>query len=50
MSTAGQDIKQPTGGLGLNLVVKRGTNLFHGGVRGYFDNDSRWSPTTCPPS
>ena len=38
VSTAGQDIKQPTGGLGLNLVVKRGTNAFHGGVRGYFDN------------
>jgi hypothetical protein len=38
VSTAGQDIKQPTGGMGLNLVVKRGTNTFHGGVRGYFDN------------
>jgi Carboxypeptidase regulatory-like domain/TonB-dependent Receptor Plug Domain len=38
VSTAGQDIKQPTGGMGLNLVVKRGTNAFHGGVRGYFDN------------
>ena len=40
VSTAGQDIKQPTGGMGLNLVVKRGTNQFHGGVRGYFDNHS----------
>ena len=40
VSTAGQDIKQPTGGMGLNLVVKRGTNQFHGGVRGYFDNDA----------
>src|SRR6476620_1128355 len=39
VSTAGQDIKQPTGGMGLNLIVKRGTNQFHGGVRGYFDND-----------
>ena len=38
VSTAGQDIKQPTGGMGLNLVVKRGSNAFHGGVRGYFDN------------
>jgi hypothetical protein len=36
VSTAGQDIKQPTGGLGLNFVVKRGTNQFHGGLRGYF--------------
>ncbi len=40
VSTAGQDIKQPTGGMGLNLIVKRGTNQFHGGARGYFDNHS----------
>src|SRR5262245_33099708 len=40
VSTAGQDIKQPTGGMGLNLVVKRGTNQFHGGFRGYFDNSA----------
>ncbi|HZT75124.1 MAG TPA: TonB-dependent receptor [Vicinamibacterales bacterium] len=40
VSTAGQDIKQPTGGMGLNLVVKRGTNRFAGGFRGYFDNHS----------
>jgi hypothetical protein len=40
VSTAGQDIKQPTGGMGLNLIVKRGTNQFHGGFRGYFDNES----------
>jgi hypothetical protein len=35
ISTAGQDIKQPTGGVGLNFVVKRGTNQFHGTLRGY---------------
>jgi hypothetical protein len=40
IATAGQDIKQPTGGIGLNLVVKRGTNQFHGLARGYFDNDT----------
>jgi len=40
IATAGQDIKQPTGGVGLNFVIKRGTNQFHGGVRGYFDNES----------
>jgi hypothetical protein len=40
VSTAGQDIKQPTGGMGMNLIVKRGTNQFHGGFRGYFDNES----------
>src|SRR5438046_1269510 len=40
VSTAGQDIKQPTGGIGMNLIVKRGTNQFHGGFRGYFDNEA----------
>src|SRR6202011_5060991 len=39
VATAGQDIKQPTGGLGMNLVVKRGKNQFRGLARGYFDND-----------
>src|SRR5215471_7594977 len=40
ISTSGQDIAQPTGGLGMNFVVKRGTNLFHGAMRGYFGSDS----------
>jgi hypothetical protein len=40
VSTAGQDLKQPTGGIGLNLVVRRGTNQFRGNARGYFTNDS----------
>src|SRR5262245_10089418 len=39
ISTSGQDITQPTGGLGMNFVVKRGTNAFHGAFRGYFGND-----------
>jgi len=39
VATAGQSITQPTGGLGMNFTVKRGTNLFHGGVRGYFDGE-----------
>src|SRR5262249_11693970 len=39
ISTSGQDITQPTGGLGMNFVVKRGTNLFHGAMRGYFGSD-----------
>ena len=44
VTTAGQPITQQTGGAGLNFVVKRGTNLFHGGVRGYFDSEStEWS-------
>jgi hypothetical protein len=39
LATAGQDIKQPTGGLGVNLVVRRGTNNFHGLVHGYFTGE-----------
>src|SRR6476659_1372924 len=40
VSTAGNDIKSRTGGIGLNMVVKRGTNQYRGSVRGYFDNES----------
>jgi hypothetical protein len=40
ISTTGQDIKQPTGGVGLNFVLKRGTNAYRGGVRGFFTNDT----------
>jgi hypothetical protein len=40
VSTAGQDIRQRTGGAGLNMVVKRGTNQLRGQARGYFTNDS----------
>jgi hypothetical protein len=40
ISTAGNDIRQPTGGVGMNLVVKRGTNNFRGGFKGFFTNDS----------
>ena len=40
VSTAGQDFRQQTGGLGINLITKRGTNQFRGSFRGYFDNDS----------
>jgi Carboxypeptidase regulatory-like domain/TonB-dependent Receptor Plug Domain len=40
VTTAGQPITQQTGGPGLNFIVKRGTNLFHGGVHSYFANDA----------
>jgi hypothetical protein len=44
VTTAGQPITQRTGGTGLNFVVKRGTNMVHGGARGYFDNQAtEWS-------
>src|SRR4029453_6409234 len=39
VSTAGQDIRQPTGGVGLNFVVKRGTNQFRGAGRGVFTGE-----------
>lgn len=39
VSTSGQDIRQPTGGVGLNFVVKRGTNQIKGSLREYFTND-----------
>src|SRR5262249_17986174 len=40
VATAGQAITQPTGGAGLNFIVKRGTNMFHGGARAYYDRES----------
>ncbi|HKT78740.1 MAG TPA: TonB-dependent receptor [Vicinamibacterales bacterium] len=39
ISTAGQDIRSRTGGIGINLVTRRGTNQFHGNIRSYFSND-----------
>jgi hypothetical protein len=40
VATAGQAITQPTGGVGLDFIVRRGTNMFHGGARGYYDGES----------
>ncbi len=40
VSTAGQDIRARTGGVGLDFVIKRGTNQYRGDVRGYFTNDA----------
>src|SRR5688572_10784952 len=39
ISTSGNDIRQPTGGVGLNFVTKRGTNQLHGTLRGYFTHE-----------
>jgi hypothetical protein len=38
-STGGAGVATATGGLGVNMVTKRGTNTFHGGFNGYFTND-----------
>lgn len=40
ISTGGNDIKQATGGVGLNFVVKRGTNQLRGTARGYITDES----------
>lgn len=39
ITTGGADVRVATGGVGINLVTKRGTNAFHGGVSGYFASD-----------
>ena len=38
-TTGGLDSRQQTGGLGINLVSKRGSNAFKLGARTYFSND-----------
>jgi hypothetical protein len=47
VSTAGNAVTSRTGGIGLNLVVKRGTNQFLGGVRAYY-NDERMEADNVP--
>ena len=39
ISTGGNDIRQPTGGVGLNFVVKRGSNQFRGTARAYYTGE-----------
>ena len=40
VSTAGQDVQARTGGVGLDFVIKRGTNRYRGEARGYYTNDA----------
>jgi hypothetical protein len=46
ITTSGNDIRQSTGGVGLNFVTKRGTNQFHGTMRGYFTHEDLGSANT----
>ena len=46
ITTSGNDIRQSTGGVGLNFVTKRGTNQFHGTLRGYFTHEDLGSANT----
>lgn len=40
VATAGNDIRDRTGGLTIDLIVKRGGNQYRGGMRGYYASDS----------
>src|SRR5205823_11424230 len=40
VNTAGNDVRERTGGLTIDLTVKRGGNQYHGGVRGYYTGDA----------
>ena len=44
VSTGGGDLSMQTGGFGLNLVTKRGTNAFHGGGR-FLTSDEKYEST-----
>jgi len=46
--TGGSDAKSATGGIQMNMVLKSGTNSYHGNVRTYFENESMQS-TNLPP-
>ncbi len=39
VTTGGADVRVASGGVGLNLITKRGTNAFHGGISGFFAHD-----------
>ena len=39
ITTGGADVRVATGGVGINLVTKRGTNAFHGGVSGFYASE-----------
>jgi hypothetical protein len=47
--TGGPDIQQMTAGLGVNLVTKRGTNLFQGQGRAYFSDGASSANDVRPP-
>jgi len=38
VATGGADVKSATGGIQLNMMLRSGTNTFHGNARNYFEN------------
>lgn len=47
VSTGGNELQVHSGGIGINLVTKRGTNQFHGSAR-YLLADGDWSSSNLP--
>ncbi len=47
-TTSGQDLRQPTGGLGVDIVLPRGTNQWRGGLR--FDGAARGMEASTVPA
>jgi hypothetical protein len=46
VTTGGGDLKVMSGGIGINFVTKRGTNAFHGSVRGFLAHNDLQSNNT----
>ena len=48
VTTGGADAQNPTGGVQLNMVLRKGVNTPHGNVRWYFENDKLQSVNISP--
>lgn len=48
VTTGGADAQSQTGGVQLNMILKKGTNVFHGDANLYFSNDSTQAVNISP--